>query len=147
MLWYLAYIYNQAKIYSSKAKISNDDRFNLQAHDTKMKKKANMEKLKQFISDMIKKHEDTYDENNIRDFVDLYVQINRNDKEDDKEVFTSKLVMRRRIKCKFLDRQICHYKSVTWVTVLHHETRVTGWQHEVHQVMQSSDPSEIFVHM
>ena len=49
-----------------------------------------MQKLKQFISDMIQKHEDTYDENNIRDFVDLYVQIKRNDKEDDREVFTSK---------------------------------------------------------
>ena len=61
-----------------------------QAYDTRLKKKANMQKLKQFISDMIQKHEDTYDENNIRDFVDLYVQIKRNDKEDDREVFTSK---------------------------------------------------------
>ena len=64
--------------------------FTFQAYEMKLKRKANFDKLKEFVSDMIKEHEDTYDENNIRDFVDLYVQIKRNGQVDDKEVFTSK---------------------------------------------------------
>ena len=70
-----------------------DDFFILQAHETKLERKAVFEKLKEFINGMIKEHENTYDENNIRDFVDLYVQIKRNDQEDDKDVFTSKLTI------------------------------------------------------
>ena len=54
-----------------------------------MIRRANFKKVREFIADMIKQHEDTYDENNIRDFVDLYIQISKNEQEDTKEVFTS----------------------------------------------------------
>ena len=56
----------------------------------RLKKKANMEKLKEYIQEMIKNHEDTYDENHIRDFIDLYVQMKLSGKQDEREVFTSK---------------------------------------------------------
>lgn len=59
-----------------------------QADDTAVIRRANFKKVREFIADMIKQHEDTYDENNIRDFVDLYIQISKNEQEDTKEVFT-----------------------------------------------------------
>ena len=49
-----------------------------------------MNKLAEFMDGIVKEHEETFDENHIRDFVDLYVQIKRTGKLDDNEVFTSK---------------------------------------------------------
>ena len=39
----------------------------------------------------IKEHEDTFDENNIRDFIDLYIGVARDSKEETKETFTGKI--------------------------------------------------------
>ena len=72
-----------------------NDQFNLQAHAMRIKKKANMEKLKEYIQEMIKKHEDTYDENHIRDFIDRYVQMKLSGQEDERQVFTSKCTKRK----------------------------------------------------
>ena len=41
----------------------------------------------------IKEHEDTYDSNNIRDFVDLYIQSSRENKDETKETFTSNAII------------------------------------------------------
>ena len=46
-------------------------------------------KIRAFMLEKIKEHEDTYDENNIRDFVDLYIQSSRENKDETKETFTS----------------------------------------------------------
>ena len=43
-----------------------------------------------FLLEKIKEHEDTYDETNIRDFVDLYIQIAKGSNEHSKDTFTSK---------------------------------------------------------
>ena len=48
------------------------------------------EKIKVFMLEKIKEHEDTYDENNIRDFIDLYIQVARDEKDETKETFTGK---------------------------------------------------------
>ena len=37
----------------------------------------------------IKEHEETFDENNIRDFIDLYIKVSREDKDDTGDTFTS----------------------------------------------------------
>ena len=42
-----------------------------------------------FMLEKIKEHEDTYDGNNIRDFIDLYIQASRENKEEHKDTFTS----------------------------------------------------------
>ena len=38
----------------------------------------------------IKEHEDMYNENNIRDFVDLYILVSKDNKVETKDTFTSK---------------------------------------------------------
>ena len=43
--------------------------------------------IRQYISDEINQHEGSYDEHNIRDFVDLYIQVTRNSKDED-EIFS-----------------------------------------------------------
>ena len=60
---------------------------------------------------MIQQHEDTYDENNIRDFVDLYIQISRQEQVDNKEVFTSRCDIRGSFG-KFLARH--HNSTMRW---------------------------------
>ena len=51
-------------------------------------RKENAKRVREFIASMIKQHEDSYDQNNIRDFVDLYIQVSRKDEEDSREIFT-----------------------------------------------------------
>ena len=63
--------------------------FALQANETMVKKRENAKRVKEFIASMRQEHEDTYDENNIRDFIDLFIQISRKDEEDVRDVFTS----------------------------------------------------------
>ena len=48
------------------------------------------ERIRTFMLEKIKEHEDTYDENNIRDFVDLYIQVSTDTKDQIKDTFTSK---------------------------------------------------------
>lgn len=47
-----------------------------------------------FMLEKIKEHEDTYDDNNIRDFVDLYIQSSRENKDETKETFTKGNMLR-----------------------------------------------------
>ena len=54
----------------------------------------NLEKLKQYVHKMREQHEETYDENHIRDFIDLYIQVSRDSKEDELEVFTKGNMLR-----------------------------------------------------
>ena len=51
-------------------------------------RRQNFLKIRNFILDLIKGHEDSYDENNIRDFVDLYIQVSRDSKEERSDVFS-----------------------------------------------------------
>ena len=46
-------------------------------------------KVNEFITSMIDDHRESYDENNIRDFVDLYIQVSQQDEDDTRDVFTS----------------------------------------------------------
>ena len=46
-------------------------------------------KMTAFMLEKIKEHEDTYDENNIRDFVDLFIQSSRENKDETMDTFTS----------------------------------------------------------
>ena len=54
----------------------------------------NLLTIKKIINDQIKEHEETYDENSIRDFVDLYIQASRDPKEDENDVFSRDIVFR-----------------------------------------------------
>ena len=54
----------------------------------------NMDDMKQFVYDIIKQHGETFDENHIRDFVDLYVQVSRDSNEKEREIFTKSNMMR-----------------------------------------------------
>ena len=54
--------------------------FELKGISQKDRKKA-QEVLLLYIKDQIEEHEKTYDENNIRDFVDLYIQSQKQDGE------------------------------------------------------------------
>ena len=51
-------------------------------------RRKNFENIRKFIFKQIKEHEDSYDEHNIRDFVDLYIQTSRESKEETSTVFT-----------------------------------------------------------
>ena len=62
--------------------------FARKAHEETNFRRQNLEKIKTFIFEQIKNHEDTFDENNIRDFVDLYIQVTRDSKEERSDVFT-----------------------------------------------------------
>ena len=62
--------------------------FARKAHEEINFRRQNLEKIKTFILEQIKNHEDTFDENNIRDFVDLYLQVTRDSKEERSDVFT-----------------------------------------------------------
>ena len=42
------------------------------------------EVIRKFIREEIRRHRETYDENNIRDLVDLYLQAEKNDFKDNK---------------------------------------------------------------
>ena len=55
-----------------------------------MERAKSDERIKVFMLEKIREHEDTYDENNIRDFIDLYIQVARDEKEETKETFTGK---------------------------------------------------------
>ena len=52
----------------------------------------NLEKIKEFVFEQIKQHEESYDENNIRDFLDLYIQDSRDPKEELGTVFTKSAI-------------------------------------------------------
>ena len=43
---------------------------------------------------MIEEHEETFDKDNIRDFVDLYLQMSRSCDDDSKGIFTSKFTQK-----------------------------------------------------
>ena len=47
-----------------------------------------LDSVKEMINDIKKEHDETFDENHIRDFVDLYVQVSRDSKNDEREIFT-----------------------------------------------------------
>ena len=51
-------------------------------------RQQNGAKIREYIWKQIKSHENTYDEHNIRDFVDLYIQASRNCKEESEDIFT-----------------------------------------------------------
>ena len=46
-------------------------------------------KIEDFIQEAITEHEATFDENNIRDFVDLHIKTSRDHKNADSTAFTS----------------------------------------------------------
>ena len=48
--------------------------------------------INNFILDRIKEHEETYDENNMRDFVDHYIRVSHDDKAESSNIFTSNFV-------------------------------------------------------
>lgn len=52
------------------------------------------ERIKTFLLEKINEHEDTFDDNNIRDFIDLYIQVARDSKEETKETFTEGNMLR-----------------------------------------------------
>ena len=54
----------------------------------------NMLKIKEHIHVLIKEHEETFDENHIRDFVDLYIQVTRENESDVAEIFTKGNMLR-----------------------------------------------------
>ena len=68
--------------------------FARKSHEEMETRKQNFERIKAFIFEQIKNHEDTYDENNIRDFVDLYIQATRDSKEEIHDVFTEGSMLR-----------------------------------------------------
>lgn len=47
------------------------------------------ETINTFILDRIKEHEDNYDENNMRDFIDQYIRVSHDDDEGSSDIFTS----------------------------------------------------------
>ena len=46
--------------------------------------------MREFILNQIQEHENTFDNNNIRDFVDVYWRTVKHDSDSDKEYITSK---------------------------------------------------------
>ena len=53
-----------------------------------------LDSFKEMINDIKKEHDETFDENHIRDFVDLYVQVSRDSKDDEREIFTKGNMLR-----------------------------------------------------
>ena len=53
------------------------------------RRKDNAMKVNEFISGMIDEHRESYDENNIRDFVDFYIQVSQQDEDDTRDAFIS----------------------------------------------------------
>ena len=47
-----------------------------------------MQKIREFTMKEVNKHEGTYDKNNIRDFVALYIQTTRDSRKEAEETFT-----------------------------------------------------------
>ena len=54
----------------------------------------NMLKIREHIYALIAEHEETFDKNHIRDFIDLYIQVKREKQEDVSEVFTKGNMLR-----------------------------------------------------
>ena len=50
----------------------------------------NFNKISKFIEENVAQHEASFDENNIRDFVDLHIKTSRDHKDDDSTDFTSR---------------------------------------------------------
>lgn len=50
--------------------------------------------INNFILDRIKEHEETYDENNMRDFVDHYIRVSHDDKAESSDIFTKGNMLR-----------------------------------------------------
>ena len=61
--------------------------FDKQSNKEARMRADNLDTIKEFILERIKEHEDSFDENNIRDFVDLYIQVTRDSKEGSEELF------------------------------------------------------------
>ena len=56
-------------------------------------KRQNFECIQNFIHDQIKQHEESFDANNIRDFVDLYIQVSHHSTEaNEDDVFTKESI-------------------------------------------------------
>ena len=70
-------------------------------------------KIKAFVFEQIKNHEDSYDANNIRDFVDLYLQVTRDSKEERADVFTDGSMFRVIFEL-FLAGSETTYNSLDW---------------------------------
>ena len=51
-------------------------------------RQQNLVKIKEYIMKQVKEHEESYDGNEIRDLVDLYIQVTRDSKKETKETFT-----------------------------------------------------------
>ena len=49
---------------------------------------ANLDKIKEYIVKHINEHAETYNENNIRDFIDLYIQATKDSNQETEELFT-----------------------------------------------------------
>ena len=76
-------------------------------------RKQNFETIRSFIFEQVKNHEDTYDENNIRDFVDLYLQATRDSKEERSDVFTEGSMLRVIIEL-FIAGSETTYNTLDW---------------------------------
>ena len=87
--------------------------FARKSHNELNARRQNFEEIKSFIFDQIKKHEDSYDTNNIRDFVDLYIQVKRDSKEDTADVFTEGSMFRVILEL-FLAGSETTYNSLDW---------------------------------
>ena len=68
--------------------------FARKSHNEAVFRRKNFDNIRAFIDEQIKQHEESYDENNIRDFVDLYIQVSRDSKEETAEVFTKGSMLR-----------------------------------------------------
>ena len=80
-------------------------------------RRQNFENIKTFIFEQIKNHEDTFDENNIRDFVDLYIQVTRDTKEERSDVFTDDSMFRVILEL-FIAGSETTYNTLDWAFLL-----------------------------
>ena len=76
-------------------------------------RRQNFEKIRTFINDQIKSHEDSFDASNIRDFVDLYLQVKHGAKEEANDVFTEGSMFRVILEL-FLAGSETTYNTLDW---------------------------------
>ena len=58
------------------------------------KRMQNLMDIRKYVNNEIKTHEETYDGNNVRDFVDLYIQATREPTEGERDVITCDVTFR-----------------------------------------------------
>ena len=59
------------------------------AHATAEAQKQNFERINNYVNDQIKRHEETFAESSIRDFIDLFIEVSNRSNDDKEDVFTS----------------------------------------------------------